>query len=187
MSRKANNQTEKMGRYQTWTIILRQWVRINVDKQFILPRILFFITVSISLVQLVYTTIPFSCQLIIIQYVFFVFVITSMALRKSGTVHRVILGGMLGVEIGVSCAIVDTIVANIHFYYLGGHEAAALAFGHSLIPISVETIKAGIISDIAFGTIEVIISMISGLLAGIIPPRYKHIDQLEQVINNRID
>jgi hypothetical protein len=110
-----------------------------------------------------------------------------MALRKSGTVHKVILGGMLGVEIGVSCVIVEIIITNIHYYYLGGREAAALAFGHPLIPISVETIKAGIISDIAFGTIEVIISMISGLLAGIIPLRYKHIDQLEQVINNRID
>lgn len=185
MSRNANNQTEKMGLYQTWRVIFRQLIRINIDKQFILPQILFFITVSISLVKLAYSSVPLSCQLVLIQYGFFTFVITSIALRKSRAVYKMILGGMLGIEIGVSCAIVDTIITNIHYYYLGGREAAALTFGHALIPISIETIKTGIISGIAFGTLEVTMSMISGLLAGIIPLRYKHTDQLEQVINDR--
>lgn len=141
---------------------------ILVVRSFLLVRILIMLTSMTGFVILLYTTIPFSCQLMLFQNIIMVFIIVSiisMKVELKSVRQRVAFGIKTGIVIGAIPATIYQIIDAVQYYYLGHRELVYEITGEIAPPLRINGLLAGIGGRVVVWILLIILSSFCGLLA----------------------
>jgi hypothetical protein len=141
---------------------------LMIDPRFRGVRLLILAFALLSLSTFFYKTIPFTCQLSILQNVLLPIIVVQQYILKMGwmpTGNRIRIGLKLGGIVGASIALFFIIVQNIQYYFFEGRELAYSALGSDITRFTLQTLYMDLSTDVFILIGLTILSLISGLMA----------------------
>ena len=141
-----------------------------VDPRFRGLRVLVVAIALTSLTTFVYQSIPFSCQLIILQNAILPFIVVHQFLRKIDNLSvgdRIKTGLLIGGLVGALVAAFSIIISKVHYYFLGDRVLASNLLGVPVTTLTPESIIGNMWTSFYLWIFFIILSVIFGLLGAI--------------------
>ncbi len=147
---------------------------ILLGKRFFDIRLLIVLTSLITLLTWIKNSLSISCQLIFLQNVFLVFIITTKILSRLN-IHelreRIKSGAIIGGGVGAAYTTVMFITEDIHYYFMGGRDDISTALGKPVLPVNFYFIRNELCTGLWFCLFLITLSAFIGFFAGMISLR----------------